>query len=318
MKDESPESPDTRFAEFILLLVTLVWGATFLVTQTALDDSGPFSLLAVRFAIGALTLAAVLHRRMRHLTRTEILGGVAIGIIAFISYAGQTAGLQYIPSSQSAFITALYVPIVPILQLVLLGKAPRISAWLGVAISFAGLLLLAWDDEIGLAMGAGEWLTLLGAVGAGFQIIAISHWAERTDPLRLATVQLAVVSALSFVAWPLSGEAAPSVTLEWVAAVVALGLLGTAFGLGAMNWAQRTVSATRATVLYSMEPVWAGLFGAVAGEPMSPTTLGGSGLILTGVLVSEVRWGRLWRRGRSSGSGPFAAPASDETRTSAD
>lgn len=281
-----------RVPELVLLLVTLVWGGTFLISQIALRDGDPFGLLLIRFAIGGGTLAFVFRRRLGAMTRDEIWGGAIIGVAAFGSYALQTTGLQYITSSKSAFLTAVYVPIVPLLQLGLLGIAPRLSAWLGIAVSFAGLVLLSWGEEIGFALEIGERLTLGGAVLAALQIILISRWVQRGDPLRLATVQLVVIAALSLLAIPFAGEPWPTPTPSFLAAVIALGLLGSAFAIAAMNWAQRTVSATRATIIYAMEPVWAGVFGAIAGEAMTGLTIAGSSLIIAGILVSELRLDR--------------------------
>jgi drug/metabolite transporter (DMT)-like permease len=267
-------------------------------------DSGPFGLLVTRFAIGSITLLLVYHRRMSRLRGDEFRAGVLIGVATFASYAFQTTGLQLIASSKSAFITAMYVPVVPLLQLALIGVAPRASAWIGIGVSFTGLVVLSSGQGIsGGGFGLGEWLTLGGALTAALQIVLISRWAPAADPMRLACIQLAVVAVLSLVAVALTREALPSPTPTFLAASLGLGVLGTAFALGAMNWAQQTVSATRATIIYAMEPVWGGLFGAIAGEPMTRAILTGSSLIVLGVLVSELRWA-VWPVRRSQTEHP--------------
>jgi drug/metabolite transporter (DMT)-like permease len=281
---------DRRFPEVVLVLVTLVWGGTFLVTQAALEDGGPFGLLLLRFALGAAVLFLAFYGRMGGTTRAEIGAAAAIGVVIFVSYATQTMGLQLIPSSRSAFITALYVPVVPILQLVMLGAPPRPSAWAGIQISFIGLVVLASTSGIDIRLGVGDWLTIGTAITAALQIVLISRWAPTMDPIRLACLQFAAVAILALVAMPIAGEPLPHFTGGYLLAVAALGILGTAFALGAMNWAQQTVSATRATIIYALEPVWAGIFGAVVGEVMTGRTLAGSSLIICGVLVSTVRW----------------------------
>lgn len=90
--------------------------------------------------------------------------------------------------------------------------------------------------------------------------------APRTDPLRLAFVQITVVAVLCLVAMPIVGEPLPALTPTIVGAALELGVIGTAFILAAMNWAQRTVSPARATVIYATEPVWAALIGMLAGQ----------------------------------------------------
>jgi drug/metabolite transporter (DMT)-like permease len=289
------------------MLVTLVWGSTFIVTQVALRETGPFTLLAARFLIGAAALLAIFAARMGGLRSAEVRVGAIIGAVTFASYSLQTLGLQHIASSKSAFITALYVPVVPLLQLVLLRQAPRVAAWVGIGLSFAGLLMMSLGEGFDLSLGLGEWLTLAGAVMVALQIILLSRWVQEVDPLRLAFVQLATVSVLSAAGAGIAGERMPELTGTVVAAALGLGLLGTAFALGAMSWAQRTVSATRATVIYAMEPVWGGVIGAWAGETMTPATVGGSTLVLLGVLASELRWPGSRRR-VAGAAGTEAAP----------
>ena len=110
--------------------------------------------------------------------------------------------------------------------------------------------------------------------------------------MRLAAAQIGTVALLSLAAVPLAGEGMPTATWGVWGPGIALGLMGTAFALGAMSWAQKTVSATSATVIYATEPVWGGVAGALAGEAMTGATVGGSALIVAGVLVSELRWPR--------------------------
>lgn len=281
-----------RLPELVLVLVTLVWGGTFLVAQLALRESGPFGLLALRFSVAAAAIGALFFRRVRGLTQGELRAGAGIGVVTFAAYALQTTGLQHIPSSRSAFLVAMYVPLVPLLQLALLRRAPRASAWAGIALSFAGLLLLSAGEGLSPELGRGDLLTLGGALASAMQIVLVSRWAPGADPIRLAFVQLAAVAALSLLALPVSGEGLPPLTPLVVGAAVGLGLVATAFVMAAMNWAQQTVPATRATVIYAMEPVWGGIVGALAGEVMTRATVGGSGLIVLGVLVSELAWPR--------------------------
>jgi drug/metabolite transporter (DMT)-like permease len=291
----------SRLPELVLMLVTLVWGATFLVTRLALREVGPFWLLTARFAIGAVTLGVLFHGRIGGLRRTELRAGLMIGGVTFASYSLQTLGLQHIASSKSAFITALYVPVVPLLQLVLLRQAPRVAAWVGIGLSFAGLLLMSLGEGLDVAFGIGEWLTLGSAVTAAMQIVLLSRWVGEAEPMRLAFVQLSTVAVLAVTASSLRGEGFPALTPGVIGAALGLGLLGTAFALGAMSWAQQTVSATRATVIYAMEPVWGGLIGAWAGEAMTVSMVAGSSLVLLGVLASELRW--------RPGSSPEPRPA---------
>ena len=295
-------TPASRLPEFVLIGVTAIWGATFLIIQITLRDVGPFSLVAHRFLLAAAVIYLLFRRRVHQFHRSELIGAALVGGATFASYAFQTMGLLYIPSSRSAFITAMYVPAVPLLQLAIIGRSPRLSAWLGIAVSFIGLLVLFSSAGLGIELGTGELLTLGCALGAALQIVFIGRFVPETDPLRLAFLQFTIVGVLSMIVALVTGESGANYTPSFIVGILSLGIVGTAFNLGAMNWAQQTVSATRATVIYTLEPVWAGLIGAAVGEPMTTRTLAGSALIIAGVLVSEVRWGALLGRSPHSGT----------------
>src|SRR5437870_6293255 len=95
----------------LLVLVTMIWGSTFLIVQQTIRLTGPFTFLAMRFGIGALVLALVFHKRLARITRAEIVTGSIIGLFLFGVYALQTTGLQYITSTTAGFITGLHVPL---------------------------------------------------------------------------------------------------------------------------------------------------------------------------------------------------------------
>ncbi|RPH30528.1 DMT family transporter [Buttiauxella warmboldiae] len=274
--------------EAILILITMFWGGTFLAVQYAMTMSGPFFFVGLRFATAALAVALLAIKSMRGLTWLEVKAGVLIGVSIALGYSMQTWGLQTIASSKSAFITAMYVPLVPVLQWICLGRMPGIMSWVGVALAFIGLVFLAGPDGTSLTLGAGEIITLISALAIAAEIILIGAWAGKVDIKRVTVVQLATASIVAFTAMLPAGERVPPLTPS---------LLGIALGLGifsaiiqvTMNWAQRSVSPTRATVIYSGEPVWAGIFGRIAGERLPMLALLGGALIVLGVLVSELK-----------------------------
>ncbi|MBB3808960.1 DMT family transporter [Pseudochelatococcus contaminans] len=285
-----PERKWFSLPEVVLIIITVFWGATFLIVQNALTVTGPFFLVGLRFAAAALLLALVSWRSMAAgVTRLEWRAGCLIGIVLMLGYSLQTVGLQTIPSSQSAFITALYVPCVPLLQLLVLRVMPRRMAWLGIVLAFLGLMLLAGPEGLSIRFEVGELWTVASAVAIAGEIILISFFAGRTSARRVTVIQLGVASVLSFAAMIPAGEAIPPFSWLLVATVVGLGVASAAIQF-AMNWAQRTVSPTRATLIYAGEPVWGGIFGRLAGERLGPLALLGGALIVAGVLVSE------WRR----------------------
>ncbi|MDL4913443.1 MAG: DMT family transporter [Enterobacterales bacterium endosymbiont of Blomia tropicalis] len=277
--------------EMILILITMIWGGTFLVVHRAVQYSGPFFFVGLRFATAALLLAFFFRRYLAAMTLTEIKAGSLIGVAIAGGYGLQTWGMQTISSSQSAFLTALYVPVVPLLQWLFLRRPPGLMAWLGILLAFSGLMLVAGPQEGRISLNAGEIATLLSTLAIAAEIILISRYAGKVDIRRVTLIQLAVASLCAFCFMVPNGESIPTLSLP---------LLFSALGLGAasaliqvtMNWAQRSVSPTRATVIYAGEPVRAGVVGRVAGERLPAAALLGGALIVCGVIVSELRFKR--------------------------
>ncbi len=274
--------------EALLILITMFWGGTFLAVQYAVTLSGPFFFVGLRFAMAALAVGLMSIRVLRGVTWLEIKAGVAIGVSIALGYGMQTWGLQSISSSKSAFITAMYVPLVPLLQWLCLGRMPGLMSCIGIVLAFTGLILLAGPEGNLLALGKGELITLACAVAVAAEIILISAWAGKVDIRRVTVIQLATASLVAFFAMLPAGESIPPISNGLLFVAVGLGIFSAIIQV-VMNWAQRSVSPTRATIIYTGEPVWAGIFGRLAGERLPLLALLGGAFIVLGVLVSELK-----------------------------
>ncbi len=283
--------------ELALILITVVWGATFLVVHIAVQYSGPWFFVGTRFVTAGIISVIIFARILRGMTWREVMAGSAIGAMIFLGYGLQTVGLQTINSSTSAFITALYVPLVPILQWLVFKKPPRLPTWIGVALAFIGLLLIADPGSVGFAFGAGEIATIVSTLPIAGEIILIGWFAGKVNLGRVTVVQLFVAGLLGFLTMPIVGEQPPAFSWVWLGAAVALGAASCLIQL-TMNWAQRSVSPTRATIIYAAEPVWAAIVGRLAGDRLPPIAIAGAAFIVAGALVSELR---PRERGRSAG-----------------
>ncbi|TLP58985.1 MULTISPECIES: DMT family transporter [Pseudomonas] len=292
MNYTAPGKPAVTFrlskAELVLVFITMLWGGTFLIVHNVMSVSGPMFFVGLRFAAAALFVGLVSARALPGLTFTELKAGLLIGVTIMLGYGLQTMGLQTINSSQSAFITALYVPFVPLLQWLVLGRRPGLMPSLGICLAFVGLMLLAGPEGGTLHFSEGELVTLVSAVAIAAEIILISRYAGHVDVRRVTVVQLTTASALAFLMIVPTQERLPE--FSWL-------LMGSAIGLGAMsaviqvamNWAQQSVSPTRATLIYAGEPVWAGVVGRLAGERLPGVALLGGVLIVMAVVISELK-----------------------------
>ncbi|WP_433886629.1 DMT family transporter [Pseudomonas vranovensis] len=289
------ERPSVSFrlskAELVLVFITMLWGGTFLLVHNVMTVSGPMFFVGLRFAAAALFVGLVTARSLPGLTATELKAGVLIGVSIMLGYGLQTVGLQTISSSQSAFITALYVPFVPLLQWLVLGRRPGLMPSLGIGLAFAGLMLLAGPGGGSLQFSPGEIATLVSAVAIAAEIILISRYAGQVDVRRVTVVQLATASALAFMMVVPTQERLPDFSWLLLLSAVGLGAMSAVIQV-AMNWAQKSVSPTRATLIYAGEPVWAGIVGRIAGERLPGVALLGGLLIVVAVVVSELKFRR--------------------------
>ncbi|MBC3420628.1 DMT family transporter [Pseudomonas wayambapalatensis] len=288
----SSQRPSVSFrlskAEWVLVFITMLWGGTFLIVHNVMAVSGPMFFVGLRFAAAAFFVGLVSARALSGLTFTELKAGVVIGVSIMLGYGLQTMGLQTISSSQSAFITALYVPFVPLLQWLVLGRRPGLMPSIGICLAFVGLMLLAGPEGGALHFSEGEIVTLVSAVAIAGEIILISRYAGKVDVRRVTVVQLATASALSFLMIVPTQERIPDFSWLLLASALGLGAMSAVIQV-AMNWAQKSVSPTRATLIYAGEPVWAGIVGRIAGDRLPGVALIGGLLIVIAVVVSELK-----------------------------
>ena len=269
-----PRSRDFR-PELALVGVTAVWGVTFVAVRAAMGVSGPLAFVALRFALAAALLGLLSARRMRGTTRADLRAGAAISASLAVGYGLQTAGLVTLDAGRSAFITALYVPLVPLAQWLLLGRRPAPAVWLAVGLAFAGLVLITGAGAAGMTLDRGTVLTLIATLAFTAEILLIGAFAGRVDPVRVTVLQLAFGSGFCALAMLLRGEPLPPPSPLLVGTLVGMAIASAGIQ-SAMNWAQRAVSPARATVIYAGEPVWAALAARLAGERLGPAGLAGA------------------------------------------
>ena len=277
-----------RPQELALIAITAVWGSTFLLVHWAMQHSGPWFFVGLRFVVAGAISILIFRRSLRGMTWSDIGAGAAIGAMIYGGYGLQTLGLQTIDSSTSAFLTALYVPLVPFAQWLFFRRRPPALAFLGAGLAFAGLLLIAGPAALTFSLGVGETATLISTLPIVGEIILISLFANRIDLGRITVVQLVTAGLLGFATMPFVGETAPAFSWAWVVAGVGLGAASCLIQL-TMNWAQKSVSPTRATIIYAGEPVWAAAIGRIAGERLPAAALLGGMLVVLGILASELR-----------------------------
>ena len=255
-----------------LVLVTAVWGVTFVQVKDAVDIYPLFAFLAVRFAIATLTLAPVAARRVRGLDRRGLAAGFGLGALLALGYALQTAGLSRTTVSSTGFITGLCVVLTPVTALVLFRYRIVLSAWLGVGLATVGLGMLSGIEAVAYAL----------------QIVLMERYAPDYDAVALTLAEMiAACSGFTAIALTLGDLSLPRGWTVWGALLVT-GVFASALAYFVQTWAQQRTSATRTALVFALEPVFAGFFGYVlAGDRLGVLGWGGCAVILAGILVSE-------------------------------
>jgi len=276
-------------ADVALILVTLIWGSTFVMVKDVVAGFPVYRFLTIRFALATLALIPLSARRLISATKRQIGAGVLIGLFLFAGYTFQTTGLKYTTASKAGFITGLSVVLVPLLSTLLLRGKPTWQATLGVILSTAGLAVLSLNTD--LSVGKGDLLVLGCAISFALHIVAVSAFAPRVDPLILSTVQIATVAVISGIASLLQGEWASTIQMPVWGAAAFTGILATAVAFGVQNTAQRFTSPTHTALIFTAEPIFAALFGyLLASERLTPRIVSGGALIIAGMIAGEMRW----------------------------
>jgi len=192
------------------------------------------------------------------------------------------------------FITGFYVPLVPLLQWVFLRKAVPWLTWVAIIVAFVGVTLLAGPDGLEGGFGKGEVLTALGALAIAIEILLISTFSKGLNTARVTVAQLFFTSIFAFASMPVLGESAPDFSRTFVISAIGLGAASALIQF-VMNWAQKRVSATKATLIYAGEPVWAGVVGRMAGERITWLSILGALLIVASSILSELKPKRVTR-----------------------
>ncbi len=268
-----------------LVAVTAVWGVTFVQVKDAVALYPLFAFLAVRFAIASATLVPLGLGRLRALDRRGWTAGAILGLLLAAGYVLQTAGLERTTVSSTGFITGMYVVLTPLIAFGAFRMHVPTAAWLGVALSTAGLALLS---GIHGGSAAGDLLVLAGSAVYSLQIVLMERYAPRYDALAFTAVEmLAAFAGLTVVALARGEVSMPHGWTVWSALLVT-GVFASALGFLVQTWAQRRTSATRTALVFALEPVWAGIFGfALAGDRLGALGWAGCAVIMAGIVVSE-------------------------------
>lgn len=293
-----------------LIVVTLIWGATFIWMKEATsavrsvwgeghDFKGIAAFLALRFLLAALVLAVVFPRCRRHLRHREVwTGGGILGGVLLLGFVLQMGGLLELHPATSAFLTSLYVAFTAILVVAIERRPLNIWITAGVVLATAGAAFINGTPDLNFTPAA--WLTLACALAFALHILATDRITRRLPAPPLTLVSFLVVGAGALALLPLAaaaeGPAPPPGLADLVLSpgflqpLLCSSLLATVLALSLMNRYQRDLSPVRAAIIYAIEPVWTSLYAVALDQPVERPSwfLAGAGALLLGNLLAEI------------------------------
>jgi drug/metabolite transporter (DMT)-like permease len=267
-----------------LILLAASWGGTFPAMKIAVSNLDVFFFLFLRFAVALLVFVLILILTGRK--PYPSLKGLSLGVVVFLGFLFQVFGIKYTSAINSAFITSLNTPLIPILGFLIFGRKPSLRAILGIALGMVGLALLTEAYRIA-SISIGDLLTFICAFLWALQILLVDRLSKNMDVLKLAYSESISVLTLSALFSLLTGENWTKPGDNALAAIIYTGVIATAFAFYIQAWAQRVVSPEIAGLILLLEPVFATIFAfLILQEMLNLIEALGAILILLSIAIS--------------------------------
>jgi drug/metabolite transporter (DMT)-like permease len=295
-------------ASFALLVMTIIWGATFSWMKTSIDaahaqlgdpgaDAATALFLCFRFALAAVVLPLILPAARKRLGELVIWrGGAWLALFVSLGFVLQMLGLRELDPATSAFLTSLYVLFVAMVSAWRERVWPKAPAWLGIGLATFGASFIGGPPQV--SFGTAEVITVLCAVAFTGHIITTDIFTKKLPPMPLTTVMFVLTAlvcglllAISLGRSELPASAIFALLGNWQFLYPALlcSLLGTVGALSILNLYQRELSPVRAAILFSLEPVWAACIALTMGQTQASFWfILGAVALLCGNIVMEL------------------------------
>lgn len=287
-------------SNILLLLTAIIWGSAFVAQKSGMDYIEPFTFNGIRTLIGGLVLIPVImvmgkKAPKEQLSKEEkaksnkalLIGGFCCGLALFVAGSLQQFGVSYTTAGKAGFITTLYVVFVPIIS-VILRKRVRPIMWLCVVLGAIGLYLLCMTDS-SFSLTFGDSLVLLCAVAFGIHIMVVDHFSPKMDGIKLSCIQFLTAGILGIIGMFIFETPDINAIIDCAVPILYAGVLSCGLGYTFQVVAQKHAEPTVASLLMSLESVFAVVSGAILlGESMSVRELSGCAVIFAAVIISQL------------------------------
>lgn len=289
----SPKSASSLWGyKALLVIATAIWGLGTVVIKSTVDEIPPSWIVGIRFSAAGLLLGLVTLPRIKDTLRDKShwKAGIVLGIFVYLSYETNSTGLAFTTASNSAFLTTLYVVIIPFLGWVLNKKRPTSYNLVAALVCIVGVGCVAYAGSSGFSLNFGDIITLLSAVFLSFHILLTGKFAPGKNMTTLTVVQFLVAGVLGLITGAFTEPFPPLSTLPvsaWLS-LAYLAVFASCVALLLQNLAVARVPAAQASLFLSLESVFGVFFSVlVLGEILTTSLIGGFVLIFASIVISE-------------------------------
>ena len=277
-------------ADGILTLTALIWGTGFVVMKNTLSSVPPAAIIAIRYGIATLLAAVLFRRHLKDIARADVARGALVGLLLALAYIVQTIGLSYTTASKNAFLTTVYVLLVPFASWLIFRQKLSRSNFIAAGLMLAGIGCLSLDGESG-GLNIGDLLTLLCGVFYAAHIMAVERCQRKTNTYALIVLQFAFAAAFAAVYHLLFERGLPmSLHMDTVGSLLYLSVFSTTVAMSLQNIGQSMAPASHASILLSLESVFGALASCIfLGEAVTPRMLLGFAVIFAALVVNSQR-----------------------------
>lgn len=291
-------------SDLMLLLTAFIWGSSFIAQSKGADLLGPFTFNAFRYALAVISLLPVIYilgkknsakseseplNQNDHKAQRSILikGGIATGLVLFVSTSLQQYAMAFTTAAKAGFITTLYVILVPIVG-IFLKKKVRPLIWGCAILGVVGLYLLSIKPGT-FSISHGDFFVLLCALGFTGHILVIDYFSPKTDGVKLSCIQFAVVSVASFIAMMFTEHLVIADVISAVIPLLYAGVMSSAVAYTLQIVAQKDADPTVASLILSLESVFAAICGAIIlGETLTGREISGCVVMFIAIILAQL------------------------------
>lgn len=275
-----------------LILTAAIWGFAFVVVKDSVDTIPPVYMVSIRYTIAAVLLGFVLISQFKKLNRYYWIHGSVTGLMLALGYITQTIGCKYTTAGKNAFLTTIYVILIPLISWPLNKKRPHFVVFLSAVMALVGIGLLALRNEGGvLGFNVGDILTLICGLFYALHIIFTAKFSQDKNPVILTWIQFIVAAVFSWAVSPLidgSFSVALLKSSRVIFSMLYLGIFSSLVAFLLQNICLKYMESSLASLFLSLESVFGVIFSAIfLRERMTLVMIIGCVLIFAAITIAD-------------------------------